>query len=59
MTLSSSHPQFTVDFVKLEQLMVTTRGGHKPTTHGFIQTQTKLNGLGWVNHENWLDMGFM
>ena len=35
------------------------RGGHKPTTHGFTQTQTKLNGLGWVNYENGLDVGFI
>ena len=39
--------------------VVVSRGGHKPTTHGFTQTQTKLNGLGWVNHENGLDVSFI
>ena len=39
--------------------MLLIRGGHKPTTHGFIQIQTKLNGLGWINHENGLDVCFI
>ena len=36
-----------------------SRGGHKPTTHGFTQIQTKLNGLGWVKYENGLNMDFI
>lgn len=40
MTLSSSHPQFTVDFVKLEQLMVTTFIRWQKTLHFLL---TSLN----------------
>ena len=37
----------------------TIRGGYKSTIHGFIQTQTKLNGLDWVNYENELNVSFI